>query len=186
MKKLLLVLLLPLFLACEKDEPIVLEPSFELTLNGNAVDADNFYRIVNTYGGIKTENGVTTKLFVLYLQRDEGDPRLNSEHFAVILKDTDAIDDGQLLDVGTYDHLGTDSKQTLLEIPGPDDYIVYATSVVLDAGQLGGPHSGLICLEAEGKFWNPYQQAFYTVTAKLENYPIGRDVESTPYSYLLD
>lgn len=186
MKKLLLILLLPLFLACEKDESIALEPTFELTLNGNVVDTDSFYRIVSTYGGFKTENGVTTKLFVLYLQRDEGNPRLNSEHFAVILKDTNAVNDGMLLDVGTYDHLGTDSKQTSLEIPGPDDYIVYATAEVFDAGQLGGPHSGLICLEAEGEFWNPYQQAFYTVTAKLDNYPIGRDVEGTPYGYLLD
>ena len=188
MKKLILLSLLLLFtLGCGKDEhQEELTPVFELTLNGNVVDTDAFYRIISTYGGFKTENGVTTKLFVLYLQRDEGNPRLNSEHFAVILKDTNAKNDGELLDVGTYDHLNTDSKQTSLEIPGPDDYIVYATSVVLDAGQLGGQHSGLICLEAEGEFWNPYQQAFYTVTAKLENYPIGRDVESTPYSYLLD
>ena len=83
-------------------------------------------------------------------------------------------------DIGTYDHLGTDSKQTSLEIPGPDDYIVQATSLVQDI------HNGLICLDASGEFWNPYQQAFYTVTAKLENYPIGQDVESTPYGYLLD
>ena len=186
MKKLLLLLILPLLWACQKEEPVILEPTFELTLNDNIIDTESFYRVINTYGGIKTEDGVTTKLFVLYLQRDEGDPRLNSEHFAVILKDTNANSDGELLDVGTYDHLNTDSKQISLEIPGPDDYIVYATSVVLDAGQLGGQHSGLICLEAEGEFWNPYQQAFYTVTAKLENYPIGRDVESTPYSYLLD
>ena len=187
MKKLLLIfLLLPLIWSCQKEEPIELIPTFELTLNGDSVDTESFYRVINTYGGIKTENGITTKIFILYLQRDEGNPRLNSEHFAVILKDTNAIDDGELLDVGTYDHLGTDSKQTLLEIPGPDDYIVYASSVVFDAGQLGGPHSGLICLEAEGEFWNPYQQAFYTVTAKLENYPIGRDVEGTPYGYLLD
>ena len=129
---------------------------------------------------IVKRNGVTTKLFVLYLQRDEGNPRLNSEHFAVILKDTNAIDNGILLDIGTYDHLGTDSKQTSLEIPGPDDYIVQATSLVQDI------HNGLICLDASGEFWNPYQQAFYTVTAKLENYPIGQDVKSTPYGYLLD
>jgi len=186
MKKLLLLLTLTLFLGCSKEDEEVLIPTFELTLNGNVVDTESFYRVINTYGGIKTENGITTKIFILYLQRDEGDPRLNSEHFAVILKDTNALDDGELLDVGTYDHLGTDSKQTLLEIPGPDDYIVYASSVVFDAGQLGGPHSGLICLEAEGEFWNPYQQAFYTVTAKLDNYPIGRDVEGTPYGYLLN
>ena len=180
MKKLLLLLILPLLWACQKEEPVILEPTFELTLNDNIIDTESFYRVINTYGGIKTENGVTTKLFVLYLQRDEGNPRLNSEHFAVILKDTNAIDNGILLDVGTYDHLGTDSKQTSLEIPGPDDYIVQATSLVQDI------HNGLICLDASGEFWNPYQQAFYTVTAKLENYPIGQDVESTPYGYLLD
>ena len=180
MKKLLLLLILPLLWACQKEEPVILEPTFELTLNDNIIDTESFYRVINTYGGIKTEDGVTTKLFVLYLQRDEGDPRLNSEHFAVILKDTNAIDNGILLDVGTYDHLGTDSKQTSLEIPGPDDYIVQATSLVQDV------HNGLICLDASGEFWNPYQQAFYTVTAKLENYPIGQDVESTPYGYLLD
>ena len=180
MKKLLLLLILPLLWACQKEEPVILEPTFELTLNDNIIDTESFYRVINTYGGIKTEDGVTTKLFVLYLQRDEGDPRLNSEHFAVILKDTNAIDNGILLDIGTYDHLGTDSKQTSLEIPGPDDYIVQATSLVQDV------HNGLICLDASGEFWNPYQQAFYTVTAKLENYPIGQDVESTPYGYLLD
>lgn len=180
MKKLLLLLILPLLWACQKEEPVILEPTFELTLNDNIIDTESFYRVINTYGGVKTEDGVTTKLFVLYLQRDEGNPRLNSEHFAVILKDTNAIDNGILLDVGTYDHLGTDSKQTSLEIPGPDDYIVQATSLVQDI------HNGLICLDASGEFWNPYQQAFYTVTAKLENYPIGQDVESTPYGYLLD
>ena len=180
MKKLLLLLILPLLWACQKEEPVILEPTFELTLNDNIIDTESFYRVINTYGGIKTEDGVTTKLFVLYLQRDEGDPRLNSEHFAVILKDTNAIDNEILLDVGTYDHLGTNSKQTSLEIPGPDDYIVQATSLVQDV------HNGLICLDASGEFWNPYQQAFYTVTAKLENYPIGQDVESTPYGYLLD
>ena len=180
MKKLLLLLILPLLWACQKEEPVILEPTFELTLNSNIIDTESFYRVINTYGGIKTEDGVTTKLFVLYLQRDEGDPRLNSEHFAVILKDTNAIDNGILLDVGTYDHLGTDSKQTSLEIPGPDDYIVQATSLVQDV------HNGLICLDASGEFWNPYQQAFYTVTAKIENYPIGQDIDATPYAYLID
>ncbi len=180
MKKLLLLLTLTLFLGCSKEDEVILVPTFELTLNGNEVDAENFYRVINTYGGIKKENGTVTKIFILYLQRDEGDPRMNSEHFAVILKDTNAIDNDQLLDLGTYDHLGTDSKFTQLEIPGPDDYIVQAETIVADV------HNGLICLDAQGEFWNPYQQAFYTVTAKLENYPIGQDVASTPYGYLID
>jgi hypothetical protein len=183
MKKLLLItLFLGLFLGCDKNEDhhAILEPIFELELNGNSVDPFEFYRVVNTYGGIKEENGVITKLFVLYLQRDEGDPRLDVEHFAVILKDIDGLDNGQLLDIGMYQNPIVDSKSTELEIPGDQDYIVYANTTVADV------HDGLICLEAEGEFWNPYQQAFYTVKAKLENYPIGQDVTATPYAYLLN
>lgn len=182
MKKLLfLILLVSVFISCEKEEHVHdLEPIFELKLNGNDIDVESFYRVINTYGGIKKENGIVTKIFILYLQRDEGDPRLNSEHFAVFIKDTNAIDNDQLLDIGTYDHLGTDSKLIGLEIPGPDDYVVYANANVTDV------HDGLICLDAEGEFWNPYQQAFYTTQVKLENYPIGKDVESTPYEYLIN
>lgn len=180
MKKLLFILTLVLFFGCSKEDEVILAPTFELTLNGNEVDTENFYRIINTYGGVKKENRIVTKIFILYLQRDAGDPRMNSEHFAIVLKDNNAIDDNNLLDVGTYDHLGTDSKLIQLEIPGPDDYIVQAEAIVADV------HDGLICLDAQGEFWNPYQQAFYTVTAKLENYPIGQDVESTPYGYLID
>ena len=33
-----------------------------------------------------------------------------------------------------------------LEIPGNQDYVVYATATVADV------HNGLICLESEGKF----------------------------------
>jgi hypothetical protein len=182
MKKLLLLtLFVSLFLGCEKEEHIhPLEPTFELEINGNNVNPFEFYRVVNTYGGVKEENGVITKLFVLYLQRDEGDPRLDVEHFAVILKDVDGLDNGQLLDIGMYQNPIVDSKSTQLEIPGDQDYIVYANTTVADV------HDGLICLEAEGEFWNPYQQSFYTVKAKLENYPIGQDVTATPYAYLLN
>jgi hypothetical protein len=58
--------------------------------------------------------------------------------------------------------------------------------IVQDAGQLGGPHSGLICLTAEGEFYNPYIQRTMTVSMKLENFPIGVDILATPYGYLLD
>ena len=47
-------------------------------------------------------------------------------------------------------------------------------------------HSGLICLTAEGEFYNPYIQANMTVNLTLENFPIGQDIEATPYGYLLD
>jgi|TARA_B110000902_G_scaffold172140_1_gene195858 hypothetical protein len=182
MKNILLIIsFIILTLGCKKEEiEVVLEPTFELTLNGRDIDPVAFYRVINTYGGIKTQNGVTTKLFVLYLQRDEGNPRLDVEHFAVILKDTVAINNNTLLDVGIYNNPPTSPKSMNLEIPGNQDYVVYATATVADV------HNGLICLEAEGEFWNPYQQAFYTVTAKIENYPIGQDIDATPYAYLID
>ena len=44
----------------------------------------------------------------------------------------------------------------------------------------------LICLTAEGEFYNPYVQRTMTVSMRLENFPIGQDVESTPYGYLLN
>tara|TARA_R110000803_G_scaffold63385_2_gene124028 strand:+ start:105 stop:653 length:549 start_codon:yes stop_codon:yes gene_type:complete len=182
MKNLFLIsFILALFLGCSKEDVIPpLEPSFELTLNGNNIDPFSFYKVINTYGGVKTENGITTKIFVLYLQRDEGTPRLNTEHFAVILKDVDAIDNNTLLDIGTYLNPIETSKSIELEIPGDDDYVVQATAIVLDV------HDGYICLEAEGEFWNPYQQAFYTVKTKIENFKIGTDINSTPYATRLN
>ena len=47
-------------------------------------------------------------------------------------------------------------------------------------------HDGLICLDAEGEFYNPYIQRNMTVDLRLENYPIGLDIDATPYGYLLD
>jgi len=44
----------------------------------------------------------------------------------------------------------------------------------------------LICLTAEGEFFNPYIQANMTVNLRLENFPIGIDIDATPYGYLLD
>ena len=44
----------------------------------------------------------------------------------------------------------------------------------------------MICLMAQGEFFNPYIQANMTVDLKLENWPIGLDVNATPYGYLLD
>ena len=41
-------------------------------------------------------------------------------------------------------------------------------------------------LEAQGEFFNPYIQRNMTVDLRLENWPIGLDVNATPYGYLLD
>ena len=86
----------------------------------------------------------------------------------------------------------TDCQQRNMEnigeymIPGDDEYVVWNEVIVQDAGQLGGIHSGLICLTAEGEFYNPYIQSNMTVSLRLENWPIGQDVNATPYGYLID
>ena len=67
-----------------------------------------------------------------------------------------------------------------IEIPGDQEYVVWNNVLVADV------HNGLICLDAEGEFYNPYIQRTMTVDLKLENYPIGLDIDATPYGYLLN
>jgi len=186
MKK-LFVLLLSVFIlsSCSKDE-LALEPIIEMSLNGESFDPYERYAKIRTFGGTKYADGVVKKIFILYLQIDDGEPRLDRQHFALYCLDSDANDDGELLDVGTYTWESPDGKYAGVEIPGNDEYVVWNEVIVQDAGQLGGAHSGLICLTAEGEFFNPYIQANMTVNLRLENFPIGIDIDATPYGYLLD
>ena len=186
MKKLLLLLTLFLFLGCSKEEEEVLVPVFEISLNGESFDPYEKYSVISTFGGKKLIDGKIKKIFILYVQIDEGDPRLDRQHFAMYTLDSDAKDDEFLLDVGTYTWENPDNKYAGVEIPGPDDYVVWNEVTVLDAGHMGGPHSGLICLTVEGEFYNPYVQANMTVSILLENFPIGIDIDDTPYGFLLD
>ena len=185
MKKLLLFIVLFLLLGCEKEEE-VLEPIFEISLNEESFDPRDRYAQIKTFGGSKLVDGNLRKIFILYLQIDDGSPRLDRQHFALYTLDHDANDDGELLDVGTYTWESPDDKYAGVEIPGNDEYVVWNEVIVQDAGQLGGAHSGLICLTAEGEFYNPYIQANMTVSMRLENWPIGSDITSTPYGYLID
>ena len=188
MKKLLEVLLTTfLLIGCTKDE--VVEPlvaNFEISLDGDSFNPYERYAVINSFGGEKWVDGKLRKIFILYLQVDDGDPRLDRQHFSLYCLDSDATDDGELLDVGTYTWQTPDNKYAGVEIPGDDEYIVWNEVIVLDAGQLGGPHTGLICLTAEGEFYNPYIQRTMTLSMTLENFPIGLDINSTPYGYLLD
>lgn len=187
MKKLLLLLLsVFVLISCSKDEEEVLEPLFEISLNGESFDPYERYSVINTFGGEKWVDGKLKKIFILYLQVDDGDPRLDRQHFALYTLDHDANNDGELLDVGTYTWEAPDGKYAGVEIPGDQEYIVWNEVIVQDAGQLGGAHSGLICLTAEGEFYNPYINANMTVSMKLENFPIGLDIDATPYGYLLN
>ena len=185
MKKLLLLITLFLFLGCSKEEE-VLTPVFEIALDGDSFDPYERYSIINSFGGEKWVDGKLRKIFILYLQLDDGEIRLDRQHFALYTLDSDATDDGELLDVGTYTWENPDNKYAGVEIPGNDEYIVWNEVIVQDAGQLGGPHTGLICLTAEGVFYNPYIQRNMSVSMKLENFPIGLDIDATPYGYLLN
>jgi len=179
MKKLLLLLLSVFILSsCEKDE-VILEPVFEISLDGQSFDPYERYAKVETFGGEKWVDGTLKKIFILYLQIDDGEPRLDKQHFSLYCLDSDANDDGELLDVGTYTWENPDNKYAGVEIPGDLEYIVWNEVIVSDV-------STLINLTAEGEFYNPYIQRTMTVSMRLENFPIGLDIDATPYGYLLN
>ena len=191
MKKLILLLTFILFFGCTKDD-IVEERQllFEIALDGDSFDPYERYSLVNSYGGTQLGiDGKLRKIFILYLQIDDGEARLDRQHFAMYLIDSDAVDNGLLLDVGTYTWENPDNKYAGVEIPGNDEYIVWNEVIV---GEIIEPSEEdfydplLICLTAEGEFYNPYIQRTMTLSMTLENFPIGQDVTSTPYGYLLD
>ena len=186
MKKLLFLFTFLLLIGCEKEEVVVLEEVFEIALDGDSFDPYERYAKITSFGGEKWVDGTLKKIFILYLQIDDGPPRLDVQHFALYTLDSDATDDGEISDVGTYTWENPDNKYAGVEIPGNDEYIVWNEVIVQDAGQLGGAHTGLICLTAVGEFYNPYIQRTMTVDLKLENFPIGQDITTTPYGYLLN
>ena len=184
MKKLLLILLcFFVFTSCEKEE-VALEPLFEISLDGQSFNPYERYAKIETFGGEKyvQYNNVSTlkKIFILYLQIDEGEPRLDKQHFSLYCLDSDANDNGELLDVGTYTWENPDNKYAGVEIPGDQEYIVWNEVIVSNV------NGTLIDLTAEGEFYNPYIQRTMTVSMRLENFPIGLDIDATPYGYLLN
>jgi hypothetical protein len=186
-KGILMGIILMMLIGCSKDEVVEeLEQVFEIALDGDSFDPYERYSVVTSFGGEKWVDGKLRKIFILYLQIDDGPPRLDVQHFALYTLDSDATDDGELLDIGTYTWENPDNKYAGVEIPGNDEYIVWNEVIVQDAGQLGGAHTGLICLTAVGEFYNPYIQRTMTVSMTLENFPIGQDITTTPYGYLLD
>tara|TARA_R110000796_G_scaffold154743_1_gene271464 strand:+ start:28 stop:594 length:567 start_codon:yes stop_codon:yes gene_type:complete len=188
MKKLLLLITLFLFLGCSKEEINSRVQLFEIALDGDSFDPYERYSIVNSYGGESLgADGKLKKIFILYLQIDDAEVRLDRQHFAMYLLDSDSEDDGSLLDMGTYTWESPDDKYAGVEIPGNDEYIVWNEVIV---GEIVAPSDAydpsLICLTVEGEFYNPYIQRTMTVSMTLENFPIGQDITSTPYGYLLD
>ena len=180
MKKLLYILTLFLLLGCSKEEEVVLEPLFEISLDGQSFDPYERYAKIETFGGSKWVDGKLKKIFILYLQIDDGEPRLDRQHFALYVLDSDGDDNGALLDIGQYTWENPDNKYAGVEIPGDQEYVIWNDVQVMDV------HDGLICLTAVGEFYNPYIQRNMSVDLRLENYPIGLDIDATPYGYLLN
>ena len=56
--------------------------SFEISLDGQSFDPYERYSVINTFGGEKWVDGKLKKIFILYLQIDDGSPRLDRQHFA--------------------------------------------------------------------------------------------------------
>ena len=190
-KGIIMGIILMMLLGCSKDDDVVsLEQVFEISLDGDSFDPYERYSVVTSYGGETIGvDGKLRKIFILYLQIDDGEVRLDRQHFAMYLLDSDAEDDGSLLDVGTYTWENPDNKYAGVEIPGNDEYIVWNEVIVgeiIEPSEENFYDPSLICLTAEGEFYNPYIQRTMTLSMRLENFPIGQDINSTPYGYLLN
>ena len=189
-KGIIMGIILMMLIGCTKDEIVVNDGQlvFEISLDGDSFDPYERYSVVTSYGGTQLGiDGKLKKIFILYLQIDDGEVRLDRQHFAMYLLDSDAVENGLLLDTGTYTWENPDNKYAGVEIPGNDEYIVWNEVVVGEIITPYGPYDPLlICLTAEGEFYNPYIQRTMTLSMTLQNFPIGQDITSTPYGYLLD
>mgnify|MGYP006105338351 CR=1 FL=1 len=188
-KGIIMGIILMMLIGCTKDEIVVNDGQlvFEIALDGDSFDPYERYSLVNSYGGTQWVDGKLRKIFILYLQIDDGEARLDRQHFAMYLLDSDAVENGLLLDTGTYTWENPDNKYAGVEIPGNDEYIVWNEVIVGEIITPYGPYDPLlICLTAEGEFYNPYIQRTMTLSMTLQNFPIGQDITSTPYGYLLD
>ena len=189
-KGIMMGIILMMLIGCTKDEIVVNDGQlvFEIALDGDSFDPYERYSVVTSYGGTQLGiDGKLKKIFILYLQIDDGEARLDRQHFAMYLLDSDAVENGLLLDTGRYTWENPDNKYAGVEIPGNDEYIVWNEVIVGEIITPYGPYDPLlICLTAEGEFYNPYIQRTMTLSMRLLNFPIGQDITSTPYGYLLD
>ena len=189
-KGIIMGIILMMLIGCTKEDVVEVNDGqliFEISLDGDSFDPYERYSLVNSYGGTQWVDGKLRKIFILYLQIDDGEARLDRQHFAMYLLDSDAVENGLLLDTGTYTWENPDNKYAGVEIPGNDEYIVWNEVIVGEIVTPYGPYDPLlICLTAEGEFYNPYVERTMTLSLRLQNFPIGQDITSTPYGYLLD
>ena len=157
-KGIIMGIILMMLIGCTKDEIVVNDGQlvFEISLDGDSFDPYERYSVVNSFGGTQWVDGKLRKIFILYLQIDDGEVRLDRQHFAMYLLDSDAVENGLLLDTGTYTWENPDNKYAGVEIPGNDEYIVWNEVIVGEIITPYGPYDPLlICLTAEGEFSTP-------------------------------
>ena len=155
-KGIIMGIILMLLVGCSKDDVVVNDGQliFEISLDGDSFDPYERYSLVNSYGGTQWVDGKLRKIFILYLQIDDGEARLDRQHFAMYLLDSDAVENGLLLDTGTYTWENPDNKYAGVEIPGNDEYVVWNEVIVGEIITPYGPYDPLlICLTAEGEFY---------------------------------
>ena len=177
MKKLLLFLLL--LFSCE-DDRVADEPQelIQMWLDGNEIPVYDYYESVTTYG-VKTlaEDGNVKKVFVIHFQKEFGRVTPEKEHYALIMYDIDGINNGNLIDEGTYVNPASQStKGVTLEIVGLSDYTSNAQ------GAITLNDNNVVDGVVEGTFWNPYNETLQNGLLLFENVAIGTDTSATFYS----
>jgi len=185
MKKYLLLPLLLFALSCGDDrveEPLV--ENIQMWVNGTEIIAREYYESITTYGASSVqEDGSIKKIFVLHFQREDGRVTPEKEHYALIMYDNNAQDNGQLIDEKLYlggtqmDSLllGTTTGRITLEIVGLSDYAEFAQ------GSIEKYEDGKVSGIADGYFFNPYRDEMQHGIIIFDNLEVGTDPEATFY-----
>ena len=185
MKKYLLLPLLLFALSCGDDrveEPLV--ENIQMWVNGTEIIAREYYESITTYGASSVqEDGSIKKIFVLHFQREDGRVTPEKEHYALIMYDNNAQDNGQLIDEKLYlggtqvDSLllGTTTGRITLEIVGLSDYAEFAQ------GSIEKYEDGKVSGIADGYFFNPYRDEMQHGIIIFDNLEVGTDSEATFY-----
>ena len=185
MKKYLLLPLLLFALSCGDDrveEPLV--ENIQMWVNGTEIIAREYYESITTYGASSVqEDGSIKKIFVLHFQREDGRVTPEKEHYALIMYDNNAQDNGQLIDEKLYlggtqmDSLllGTTTGRITLEIVGLSDYAEFAQ------GSIEKYEDGKVSGIADGYFFNPYRDEMQHGIIIFDNLVVGTDPEATFY-----
>ena len=159
----------------EAEEP---QELIQMWLDGSEIPVYSYYESITTYG-VKTltDSGDVKKVFVIHFQKEAGRVSPLKEHYALILYDIDGVNNGDLIDEGSYVNPSSQStKGVTLEIVGLSDYTSNAQGAILRN------ENNVVDGVVEGTFWNPYNETLQNGLLLFENVAIGTDTSATFYS----